>query len=147
MTSSISKSVITTAVLLVGQSAAQDVSTSPVGNWDIDYVTTSFETNFVANATDEITLSYNVGKARAGDPQFSLFDKGCVVAIDSTVIVSSTGDTTPDTNPGADQDVFEIIIDLDKTKFSTSNIYDNGLLGFCVVVQLLDDQSKVITEE
>lgn len=146
MTSSISKSVITTAVLLAGQSAAQDVSTSPVGNWDIDYVTT-IETNFVANAIDEITLSYNVGKARAGDPQFSLFDKGCVVAIDSTVIVSSTGDTTPDTTLGADQDMFEITIDLDKTKFSTSNIYDNGQLGFCAVVQLLDDQSKVITEE
>ena len=146
MSSSIFKSVIIYAFLLAGQSAAQDVSTSPVGNWDIDYVTT-IETNFVANATDEITLSYNVGKARAGDPQFSLFDKGCVVAIDSTVIVSSTGETTPDTTPGADQDVFEIIIDLDKTKFSTSNIYDNGLLGFCVVVQLLDDQSKVITEE
>ena len=133
MPSSIFKSICAAAAFLAFPTAAQ------IDNWDISYQ--SMETNFTQNVNDEITLDYRISTGRAFN--IDLFDKGCNDPITGMPIT-----TTPVRTAGLtdDHDQLKIMLDLDKTDITSSNIWSNTMLDFCVRVQLLSN-GKVIKEE
>lgn len=134
MPSSIFKSVIATAAFIATPSAAQ------VGNWDIIYQ--SLETDFKDSVTNEIVLDYRIGTGRSF--QIDLFDSGCTEPITGMTITPTTARTTGVTD---DHDLLEIMLDLDKSDITSSNVWSsNNELQLCVRVQLVSG-SDVIKEE
>ena len=113
---------------------------SLIGNWDIIYQ--SLATNFQHTVDNEITLNYRIGKDRTFN--VALFDKGCVGPITGMSVIPTTTRT-----PGlsANHDGLTIMLNLDKSAITSSNIWDdNSRLQFCVSVQLLSNGS-IIKEE
>ena len=129
------KSVCVTAAFLASPTIAQ------IGNWDILYQ--SLETDFQDSVANEITLDYRIGTGRTFN--IDLFEKNCVSPITGMAITTTPVQTTGVT---ADHDQLEIILDLDKSDITSSNIWDDSTkkLEFCVRVQLLSGGS-VIKEE
>lgn len=135
MPSSILKSFAITASFLASPAVAQ------IGNWDIIYQ--SLLTDFQNSVADEFTIDYLIGTGRTFN--IELFDKGCndpITGITITPTPLRTNGVTPD------HDLLEVMLDLDKTDITTSNIWDSGSnkLEFCIAVQLMSGVS-VIKEE
>ena len=130
------KSICTAAVAILASSVAKAQS---IGNWDILF--TSLETDFQDSVTNEITLDYLIGTGR----QFNLdlFTKDCTSPITGMSITPTTARMS---NVDADHDGLEIMLDLDKSAITSSNIWEDSTLEFCVGVQLLSGGS-VIKEE
>ena len=130
------KSICTAAVAILASSVAKAQS---IGNWDILF--TSLETDFQDSVTNEITLDYLIGTGR----QFNLdlFTKDCISPITGMSITPTTARMS---NVDADHDGLEIMLDLDKSAITSSNIWEDSKLEFCVGVQLLSGGS-VIKEE
>ena len=124
----------TAAALFASPTTAQ-----VIGNWDILYQ--SLTTDFQDSVTNEITLDYRIGTGRTFS--IDLFDKSCVSPITGMSIIPTTALTSGIT---ADHDQLEIMLDLDKSAITSSNIWAANTLEFCVRVQLLSDGS-VIKEE
>ena len=122
------------AAFLVTPTAAQ------IGNWDVIYQ--SLETNFQDSVVNEVTLDYLSGAGRTFN--IDLFDKGCADPITGMTIILTTA-LTPST---ADHDQLEIMLDLDKSAITSSNIWSpaGNMLELCVRVQLLSGGS-IIKEE
>ena len=137
MPSSILKSICVTAAFLVSPTVAQ------IGNWDILYQ--SLETDFQDSVTNEITLDYRIGTGRTFN--IDLFEKNCVSPITGMAIATTPVQTTG-VAADHDHDQLEIMLDLDKSDITSSNIWDDSTkkLEFCVRVQLLSGGS-VIKEE
>ena len=133
MPSSTFKSICAVATFLASPTVAQ------IGNWDIVYQ--SLETDFQDSVTNEITLDYLIGTGRTFN--IDLFDKDCTEPITGMTITPSTVRTNGIT---ADHDQLEIMLDLDKTDITSSNIWSDIKLEFCVRVQLMSGGS-VIKEE
>ena len=122
------------AALLGAPAAAQ------IGNWDIVYQ--SLETDFQDAVANEISLEYRIGAGRTYN--IDLFDKNCVDPITGMAIAPTTVLTPTVT---AEHDQLDILLDLDKSAITSSNIWSPGnKLEFCVRVQLLSGGS-VIKEE
>ena len=133
-TSSLFFSAAVAAALLAAPAAAQ------IGNWDIVYQ--SLETDFQDAVANEISLEYRIGAGRTYS--VDLFDKNCVDPITGMAVVPTTLLTPAVT---ADHDQLDILLDLDKSAITSSNIWSPGnKLEFCVRVQLLSGGS-VIKEE
>lgn len=135
MSSSIVKSVCTAAAFL----AAPVPATAQIGNWDIIYQ--SLETDFQDSVTNEIMLDYRIGKGRAFN--VNLFDKGCADPITGMAVALTTARTDGVT---ADHDRLEVMLDLEKSAITSSNIWFGNKLEFCVRVRLLSG-GTVIKEE
>ena len=133
MPSSIFKSICAATVILASPTAAQ------IGNWDILYQ--SLETDFQDSVTNEITLDYLIGAGRTFN--IDLFNKDCISPITGMTITPTTARLNGVT---ADHDGLEIMLDLDKSAITSSNIWEDNKLEFCVRVQLLSGGS-VIKEE
>ena len=133
MPSSIFKSICAAAAILASPTAAQ------IGNWDILYQ--SLETDFQDSVTNEITLDYLIGAGRTFN--IDLFNKDCISPITGMTITPTTARLNGVT---ADHDGLEIMLDLDKSAITSSNIWEDNKLEFCVRVQLLSGGS-VIKEE
>ena len=133
MPSSIFKSICVATAILVSPAAAQ------IGNWDILYQ--SLETDFQDSVTNEITLDYLIGAGRTFN--IDLFNKDCISPITGMTITPTTARLNGVT---ADHDGLEIMLDLDKSAITSSNIWEDNKLEFCVRVQLLSGGS-VIKEE
>ncbi len=131
MPTSIMKSLCASATFLAAPTAAQ------IGNWDIIYQ--SLETDFQSSVTNEIKLDYLVGTGRPFN--VDLFHKDCTNPITGMAITTTTARTD-----GVDHDLLEIMLDLDKSAITSSNIWNGSSLEFCVRVQLLSGGS-VIKEE
>jgi hypothetical protein len=128
------KSILAAAILLASSTNAQ------IGNWDIFYQ--SLATNFQHTVENEITLNYRIGKDRTFN--VALFDKDCVGPITGMTVVPSTTRTP---SVSANHDGLAIMLNLDKTAITSSNIWEvNSRLQFCVSVQLLSD-GAIIKEE
>lgn len=134
MSFSIFKSTLAAAMFLALPANAQ------IGNWDVLYQ--SLSTNFQHSVDNEITLNYRIGKDRTYN--IALFDKDCVSPITGMSMISTTTRTAAVT---ASHDGLTIMLNLDKTAITSSNIWeDNSRLQFCVAVQLLSGGS-IIKEE
>ncbi len=133
MTSSAFKSIVAAAAFLTPPTTAQ------IGNWDIIYQ--SLETDFQDSVANEITLNYRIGTGRTFN--IDLFDKGCTNAITGMTISPAAARTTGVTT---DHDGLEIMLDLDKSAITSSNIWANPMIEFCIRVQLLSE-GNVIKEE
>ena len=133
MPSSIFKSICVATAILASPTAAQ------IGNWDILYQ--SLETDFQDSVTNEITLDYLIGAGRTFN--IDLFNKDCISPITGMTITPTTARLNGVT---ADHDGLEIMLDLDKSAITSSNIWEDNKLEFCVRVQLLSGGS-VIKEE
>jgi hypothetical protein len=125
----------TAAILLSSPAAAQFI-----GNWDILF--SSLATDFQQSVTNEITMDYQIGKGRVFE--VDLYQKDCTGSIASTTITPTTNRTTliGDT----EHEGLVIMIDLDKPTITSSNIWVDGSLQFCVVLQLLSG-GEVIKED
>ena len=136
MLSSTFKSILVAATFLDSPATAQTIE-----NFDI--IHTSLATNFSDTATNEITIDYRIGKGRAY--QVNLFAKDCVGSITGMTITTTTNRTAGVTS---DHDGLKVMIDLDKSKITSSNIWtvDESTLEFCVRLQLLSG-GEVIKEE
>ena len=130
------KSICAAAVAIL---ASPVVTAQSIGNWDILF--TSLETDFQDSVTNEITLDYLIGTGR----QFNLdlFTKDCISPITGMSITPTTARMS---NVDADHDGLEIMLDLDKSAITSSNVWEDSKLEFCVGVQLLSGGS-VIKEE
>ena len=133
MPSSIFKSICVATAILASPTAAQ------IGNWDILYQ--SLEADFQDTVTNEITLDYLIGVGRTFN--IDLFNKDCISPITGMTITPTTARLNGVT---ADHDGLEIMLDLDKSAITSSNIWEDNKLEFCVRVQLLSGGS-VIKEE
>ena len=133
MPSSIFKSICAATAILASPTAAQ------IGNWDILYQ--SLEADFQDSVTNEITLDYLIGAGRTFN--IDLFNKDCISPITGMTITPTTARLNGVT---ADHDGLEIMLDLDKSAITSSNIWEDNKLEFCVRVQLLSGGS-VIKEE
>ena len=133
MPSSIFKSICVATAILASPTAAQ------IGNWDILYQ--SLEADFQDSVTNEITLDYLIGVGRTFN--IDLFNKDCISPITGMTITPTTARLNGVT---ADHDGLEIMLDLDKSAITSSNIWEDNKLEFCVRVQLLSGGS-VIKEE
>ena len=133
MPSSIFKTICAATAILASPTAAQ------IGNWDILYQ--SLETDFQDSVTNEITLDYLIGAGRTFN--IDLFNKDCISPITGMTITPTTARLNGVT---ADHDGLEIMLDLDKSAITSSNIWEDNKLEFCVRVQLLSGGS-VIKEE
>ena len=122
------------ALLVASPTAAQ-----MIGNWDILYQ--ALTTDFQKTVANEVAVDYRIGKGRAY--QVDLFEKDCVGSITGMTITPTTNRTTGVT---ADHDGLEVMIDLDKSKITSSNIWLDGSLQFCIRLQLLSG-GEVIKEE
>jgi hypothetical protein len=122
------------SALLASPTAAQ-----MIGNWDILYQ--SLVTDFQKSVAKEIAVDYRIGRGRAY--QLDLFEKDCVGSITGMTITPTTNRTTGVT---ADHDELKVMIDLDKSKITSSNIWLDGSLQFCIRLQLLSG-GEVIKEE
>ena len=131
------KSICAAAVAILASSGV--ASAQSIGNWDILF--TSLETDFQDSVTNEITLDYLIGTGR----QFNLdlFTKDCTSPITGMSITPTTARMS---NVDADHDGLEIMLDLDKSAITSSNVWEDSKLEFCVGVQLLSGGS-VIKEE
>ncbi len=110
-----------------------------LGNWDILY--RSLATDFQHSVTNELTLDYHIGKGRTY--QVDLYEKNCVGSITGMSIIPTTNRTT---GVMTNHDELKIMIDLDKSTITSSNIWIDGSLQFCVRLQLLSG-GEVIKEE
>ena len=147
-----------------------------IGSWDITYNGT--ETNFVAGATDDITVTYLISSGR--NATATAYATDCSTPIDASVLTTFTTGLTP----GSPDDelsvsficgavfnvcappnlisyprppslylrylrVKQIVLDLDKSAITTSNIWDDTdeLIEFCVKVELLSEAGSVIKFE
>jgi hypothetical protein len=127
-------SFLAASALLSSPTAAQ-----MIGNWDILYQ--ALATDFQKSVANEIAVDYRIGKGRAY--QVDLFEKDCVGSITGMTITPTTNRTAGVT---ADHDGLEVMIDLDKSKITFSNIWLDGSLQFCIRLQLLSG-GEVIKEE
>ena len=137
MLSSTFKSILLVAATFL----ASPATAQTIENFDI--IHTSLATNFSDTATNEITMDYRIGKGRAY--QVNLFAKDCVGSITGMTITTTTNRTAGVT---ADHDGLKVMIDLDKSKITSSNIWTVGesTLEFCVRLQLLSG-GEIIKEE
>ena len=143
MPSSIFNSICLAAALLASHTSAQ----SPLGNWaEPKYQNTT--TNFIEGATDDITMTYLIGTSR--DWNITLFAPDCTSDINMTIPNPYVDQANLVTRTigvnGGDEDLLEISIDLDKTLITSSNIWVNGALKFCVSLQLWSG-GTVVKEE
>lgn len=127
MPSSIFKSICAATAFL----ASLPTASAAIGNWDIKYQ--SIDTNFTQGGTNDITLGYHIGHGR--DWNVTLFsDDGCSVPIDMTV------DWTNLVTVNATEiyDRVDIMLQLDKTDLTSSNIWDEtaNTLELCVLFEL-----------
>jgi hypothetical protein len=118
---------------------ASPTTAQMIGNWDILYQ--SLATDFQKSVANEITVDYRIGKGRAY--QVDLFEANCIGTIAGMTITTTTKRTTGVT---ADHDGLEVMIDLDKSTITSSNIWLDGSLQFCIRLQLLSG-GEVIKEE
>jgi hypothetical protein len=128
------KSILVAATFFASPGASQ-----VLGNWDILY--RSLATDFQHSVTNELRLDYHIGKGRTY--QVDLYEKNCVGSITGMTIIPTTSRTTGVT---ANHDELEIMIDLDKSTITSSNIWIDSSLQFCVRLQLLSG-GEVIKEE
>jgi hypothetical protein len=134
MVSSTFKSTIAATLFLALPTVAQ------IANWDIFYQ--SLDADFQkASTADEIRLNYRIGMGR--DVNVTLFRKGCTGAVTGTTFAPSIRRTNGVTSS---HDGLKVIIDLDKSTITSSNIWDNKDIQFCARIQLLSD-GEVINEE
>ena len=140
MLSSIFNSICLATALLASSTSAQ----SPLGSWALKYQNTT--TNFIEGATDDITLTYLIGKSR--DWNITLFAPDCASDISITIPnpYDDQANLTTRTNNGGDEDLLEISLNLDKTDITSSNIWVNSALKFCVSLQLWSG-GTVVKEE
>ena len=143
MPSSIFTSICLATALLASSTFAQQ---SMLDSWALKYQNTT--TNFIEGATDDITLTYLIGTSR--DWNITLFAPDCASDIDITIpnpyddqanLVTRTNEVN-----GGDEDLLEISLNLDKTDITSSNIWVNGALKFCVSLQLWSG-GTVVKEE
>ena len=142
MLSSIFNSICLATALLASSTSAQ----SQLGSWALKYQNTT--TNFIEGATDDISLTYLIGKSR--DWNITLFAPDCASAIDITIPnpyddQANLATRTIEVN-GGDEDLLEISLNLDKTDITSSNIWVNSALKFCVSLQLWSG-GTVVKEE
>jgi hypothetical protein len=126
--------------LTIGTFLCVSSAAAVIPNWDINFL--QLLTDFSNGSTDEITLKYEIGAERSY--QVDLFDKGCTDPITGTNIITTHVVTTKD----ATHDLLDVLLDLDKSTITTSNIW-NPLatkIEMCVRVQLLSG-SSVIKED
>ena len=128
------KSFLIAATFFISPGASQ-----VLGNWDILY--RSLATDFQHSVTNELTLDYHIGKGRTY--QVDLYEKNCVGSITGMSIIPTTNRTT---GVMANHDELKIMIDLDKSTITSSNIWIDGSLQFCIRLQLLSG-GEVIKEE
>jgi hypothetical protein len=129
------KSIVAAAAFLALPSNAQ------IGNWDISYQ--SLTTNFQNSVENEIMLEYRIGKDRTYN--VALFEKDCVGPITGISVIPTTNRTA---GVSTNHDGLAIMLNLDKTAITASNIWDEetSSLLFCVSVQLLSE-GDIIKEE
>ena len=133
MVSSTFKSTIAATLFLALPTVAQ------IANWDIFYQ--SLDADFQkASTADEIRLNYRIGMGR--DVNVTLFRKGCTGAVTGTTFAPSIRRTNGVTSS---HDGLKVIIELDKSTITSSNIWDNKDIQFCARIQLLSD-GEVINE-
>lgn len=126
--------------IFVGATFLALTATGQIVNWDINYQ--SITSDFQESVINEITMDYNIGTGRTY--KVDLFDNGCVSTVTGMTITHSETRTA---GVSANHDGLKIMLDLDKSKITSSNIWeDNSFLRFCVRVQLLSAGS-VINEE
>jgi hypothetical protein len=126
MMSSTFRSILVAATFFASPAIAQTIE-----NFDIIYK--NITTNFQNNVVHEITLTYDIGKDRAYE--VALFDKDCIGAIAGTITDVTINKTAGST---ANHDGLVVMIDLDKTTITASNIWEEDeSLEFCVRLQLL----------
>ena len=133
MPSSIFNSICLAVALLASPTSAQ----SQLTNWaEPKYQNTT--TNFQEGATDDITLTYLIGTGREWN--ISLFAPDCTSDINITIPNPYDDQANLSTRTtevyGGDEDLLEISINLDKTEITSSNIWVNSALKFCVSLQL-----------
>ena len=119
-------------------------SFAQIANWDLLFL--SLETNFDASIKDEIIMDYQIGKDRAYE--VNLFAKDCLGPISGTTAIATTKRTSSTSSSGGQLDDLKVMIDLDKSTITASNIWvdSNSNLQFCVVMQLLSG-TEVIKED
>ncbi len=113
-----------TALLVASPTAAQ-----MIGNWDI-LPGPHHRLPEDRGQRNRGGLSHWEGRAY----QVDLFEKDCVGSITGMTITLTTNRTTGIT---ANHDGLEVMIDLDKSKITSSNIWLDGSLQFCIRLQLL----------
>ena len=141
MVSAIFRIVSAGTAFLVSPTVAQADIENILGNWDILYQ--SLEIDFQGSAASEFTLDYLIGTGRSFT--VDLFDSGCADPITGLDIVH-TEQLFFSLGPDDVHDRLEVGIDLDKTGITSSNIWTDPKLEFCIQVQLLSGGS-VIKEE
>jgi len=126
--------------LTIGTFLCVSSAAAVIPNWDINFL--QLLTDFSNGSTDEITLKYEIGAERSY--QVDLFDKGCTDPITGTNIITTHVVTTKD----ATHDLLDVLLDLDKSTITTSNIWNplSEKIEMCVRVQLLSGLS-IIKEE
>jgi len=112
-----------------------------IPNWDIRF--SSLETNFDASVKNEIIMQYQIGRDRSYTVQ--LFAKDCVGAIEGTTAIATTTRTSSATTSSS-LDYLKVMIDLDKSTITASNIWVDSSLQLCVLLQLLSGD-EVIKED
>jgi len=123
------------AAMMINPIAAQ------IPNWDIRF--SSLETNFDASVKNEIIMQYQIGRDRSYTVQ--LFAKDCVGAIEGTTAIATTTRTSSATTSSS-LDYLKVMIDLDKSTITASNIWVDSSLQLCVLLQLLSGD-EVIKED
>ena len=126
--------------LAIGAFLFASPASAVIPNWDINFL--ELLTDFSNGSTEEITLKYEIGTERVY--QVDLFDKGCTDPITGTTIITTPVDTPKD----ATHDSLDILLDLDKSTITSSNIWNSlsSKIEMCVRVQLLSG-SSVIKED
>jgi len=135
MISSVLKSLALATVLIVSRSSAE------ILNWDINFL--QLLPDFDNGATNEITLKYEIGKGR-DEYQVDFFNENCIAPITGNTVSTVVSTSSKDTN----HHTLEILMDLNKQKITSSNIWNSMSSGlkFCVRVKLLSGDT-VINED
>lgn len=122
----------TSTFLLLVAAMMINIIAGQIPNWDMRF--SSLETNFDASVKDEIIMQYQIGKDRSFTVQ--LFAKDCLGAIEGTTAIATTTRTSSATISSSLDDL-KVMIDLDKSTITASNIWVDNSLQLCVLLQLL----------
>jgi surface protein len=120
------------------------VATPAIESWDLNYA--SLTTNFDKGSVSEIILNYNIGKGR--NHEVSVFKKGCKEAITPDNVLTFSSSASPNITDSS-LDNLQVSLDLDKTKLSSSNIFNETTnnVGMCVKVGLLSGSNVIKIDE
>jgi hypothetical protein len=126
--------------LTIGAFLFASPASATIPNWDINFL--QLITDFSNGSTDEVTLKYEIGLGRTY--QIDLFDKGCIVPIEGTIIDTTPSTTSKDSN----HDYLDVFLDLDKSTIATSNLWNplSNKIEMCIRLQLLSG-SNIIKED